>query len=303
MVKFMFTIEDFIINVFCCVDDLLQEVSKSSPLCPLRRKGFAPALNDSEIITMEIIGEYQGIDTDQGIWKYFREHWQPFFPDIKSRSSFVRRAANLSQYKEILQKRLAEKMGGFTEDVHLIDGIPIPLCCITRAPRCRSFRGEADYSYCASKKQKYYGFHGHLMISANGIITGFSLTPANVDERDALWDLVPQIQGLLIGDKGYISSFLKTELRPLGIQLETALRENMKDNRPKQWVKMLVRVRRLIETVIGQLAGRFHFEKIWARDMWHLMSRINRKLLAHTVCYWLNRHNPEPLQINSLVSA
>ncbi|MEB3122389.1 MAG: IS982 family transposase, partial [Snowella sp.] len=34
-----------------------------------------------------------------------------------------------------------------------------------------------------------------------------------------------------------------------------------------------------------------------------LMSRINRKLLAHTVCFWLNRHNPEPLQINSLVSA
>ena len=105
------------------------------------------------------------------------------------------------------------------------------------------------------------------------------------------------------GDKGYISSFLKTELRALGIQLETALRENMKDNRPKEWVKMLVRVRRLIETVIGQLAGRFHFEKIWARDMWHLMSRINRKLLAHTVCFWLNRHNSEPLQINSLVSA
>jgi hypothetical protein len=208
----MFTIEDFIINVFCCVDDLLQEMSK---IYSLRRKGFAPALSDSEIITMEIIGEYQGIDTDQGIWEYFREHWQPLFPGIKSRSSFVRRAANLSQYKEILQKSLAEKMGGFAEDVHLIDGIPIPLCCITRAPRCKSFRGEADYSYCASKKQKYYGFHGHLMISANGIITGFSLTPANVDERDALWDLVPQIQGLLIGDKGYISSFLKTELRAL----------------------------------------------------------------------------------------
>ena len=99
------------------------------------------------------------------------------------------------------------------------------------------------------------------------------------------------------------STFLKTELRALGIQLETALRENMKDNRSKEWVKMLVRVRRLIETVIGQLAGRFHFEKIWAIDMWHLMSRINRKLLAHTVCFWLNRHNPEPLQINSLVSA
>ena len=90
----MFTIEDFIINVFCCVDDLLQEVSKT---CPLRRKGFAPALSDSEIVTMEIVGEYRGIDTDQGIWEYFREHWQPLFPGIKSRSSFVRRAANLCQ--------------------------------------------------------------------------------------------------------------------------------------------------------------------------------------------------------------
>ena len=56
--------------------------------------------------------EYQGIDTDKGIWKYFREHWQSWFPNLKSRSSFVRQAANLWQYKELLQQRLAQKMGG-----------------------------------------------------------------------------------------------------------------------------------------------------------------------------------------------
>jgi hypothetical protein len=56
-------------------------------------------------------------------------------------------------------------------------------------------------------------------------------------------------------------------------------------------------MRRLIETVIGQLVERFSIEKVWARDLWHLTSRINRKLLAHTVCRWLNRHNIEPLQL------
>jgi hypothetical protein len=45
-----------------------------------------------------------------------------------------------------------------------------------------------------------------------------------------------------------------------------------------------MRVRRKIETVIGQLNQRFQIEKIWARDMWHLANRFVRKLLSHTVC-------------------
>jgi hypothetical protein len=31
-----------------------------------------------------------------------------------------------------------------------------------------------------------------------------------------------------------------------------------------------------------RLVSRFHLDKVWARDIWHLSSRINRKLLAHT---------------------
>jgi hypothetical protein len=76
----------------------------------------------------------------------------------------------------------------------------------------------------------------------------------------------------------------------------------MTDPRPPTFVKLLVRTRRLIETVIGQLVGRFSIEKVWARDLWHLTSRINRKLLAHTVCLWLNRLAPEPLPFELLVS-
>lgn len=295
----MFSIEEFIITVFCCVDDLLLDIRQGRPI---RQKGFAPALADSEVITMEIVAEYQAIDADQAIWRYFRRHWLELFPRLSSRSTFVRQAANLWQYKELLQQRLASQLGAFANTVHLVDGLPIPLCCFSRAPGCRSFKGEATYGYCAAKKQTYYGFHGHLLISATGVITGFSLTPANGSEREALWDMVHPVHGLLIGDKGYLSEALQQELRQVGIELEAALRSNMPDARDPAWVKLLKQIRRLIETVIGQLVERFSIEKVWARDMWHLTSRLNRKLLAHTVCRWLNRHSTEPLKFEQLVA-
>lgn len=296
----MFSIDEFIIAVFCCVDDALAEVTQGQPI---RAKGFAPALSDSEVLTMEIVGEYQGIDTDQAIWQYFRRHWLAWFPGLGSRCTFVRQAANLWQYKALLQQQLAAELGAFRDPVHLVDGIPIPLCGFSRAPSCRGFKGVAAYGYCAAKKQTYYGFHGHLLISATGVITGFSLTPANGSEREALWGMVSSIHGLLIGDKGYLSAPLQQELRQVGIQLETALRSNMDDARDPVWVALLKRLRRLIETVIGQLVERFSIEKVRARDLWHLTSRINRKLLAHTVCRWLNRLSANPLQFEQLVSA
>ena len=79
-------------------------------------------------------------------------------------------------------------------------------CCFTRANRCRLFRGESDYGYCAAKDSVYYGFRGHLVVSGMGVITGFTLTPANGSERQASWDVIRGIRGLLIGDKGYIST-------------------------------------------------------------------------------------------------
>jgi len=158
------------------------------------------------------VGEYQGFDEDKAIWKYCRDHWLCLFPKLPSRSTFVRQGANLWQYKQRLRERLAHRLGAFCDEVHLVDGFPISLCCLTYARRCRSFRSVASYGYCAAKDEKFWGFRGHLLVSSDGAIAGFSLTAANGDEREALWDMLAQVKGLLIGDKGYISEFLRQEL-------------------------------------------------------------------------------------------
>jgi hypothetical protein len=60
----MGSIEYFIIAVFCKIDELLKEITSQQRV---RAKGFEPALSDREVMTMEIVAEYRGIDTDVGI--------------------------------------------------------------------------------------------------------------------------------------------------------------------------------------------------------------------------------------------
>lgn len=294
------SIADFIITVFCIIDDELEKMLNGKKL---RGRGRHPKLTDSEVITMEVVGEFLGKDCDKSIWEYFKSHWTHFFPMIPDRSNFVRQAANLHVMKRMLQERLAIALGALSDSLHLVDGLPMPICKFARAYFSQIFKGSAAYGYCAAKKERYYGFRGHLVISSIGVITAATFTAANVDERDVCPELVERIQGLLIGDKGFMRPELKEELSENKLYLETPLRNNMKDDRPKGFLNWMTGTRRLIETVIGQLAERFHIEKVRARDVWHEASRFWRKLLAHTVCIKvsMDRGN-EPLQFERLVA-
>ena len=72
---------------------------------------------------------------------------------------------------------------------------------------------------------------------------------------------------------------------------------------PKQTVKKLTGMRRMIETVIGQLEQQFSIKKVWARDLWHLTNRIIRKILSHSFCVILNLQlGRQPLHLKSLVA-
>jgi len=69
------------------------------------------------------------------------------------------------------------------------------------------------------------------------------------------------------------------------------------------WTKWLTQKRRRIERVIGQLVERYRAKRTWARDLWHLLTRIYRKVLSHTVAVYLNvQRGEEPLQFDKLLA-
>lgn len=293
-------LETFIVTVFCKVDDWLKDWLKGRRL---RQRGPQPTLSDSEVLTMEIVGEFLGIDTDKGIYQYFRKHWSDWFPGLRQvhRTTFVRQAANLWAVKYQLWRHLLSQIA-FDPHITIVDSFPVPVCRFARAYRCRIFAGEAAYGYDEMEKQTFYGFRAHLLIGWPGVIIGLILAPANAHDLEAAEELADMIQGWMLGDRNYWSPQLIERLKERGIYLLAPFKSAKREKRP--WPRWLTQMRRRVETVISQLVGRYHAKKTWARDRWHLSSRWWRKILSHTFAVWMAQRLglPSPLQFADLIT-
>jgi hypothetical protein len=294
--------DDFIITVYCLVCEHYQAIRTRYPV---RRGGFAPALSDEEVITMEICGEYLKCATDQDLFDYFQAHYQHFFPQLRDRTLFVRQAANLWQVKAAIQRRLTLVSGQADDPVQVIDTLPLPVCGITRAPRDRCFKPEADYGYCAAKDLHYYGFKLGLRIARSGMITYFPLLPARPHDINALDDLVDGFMGLAPADKGFIDAVRQALLEERrGVLVITPPRQGMAAHYHPRLLKASKRIRKCVETVGSQLTERFAVARIRVRDLWHYQQRLIRKVLAHTVVVFLNLQlGRSPLDLDDLVTA
>jgi hypothetical protein len=267
-------LEDMLIVLYLLVDDAYRVVTFGGRL---RQRGPEPKLSDVEVLTIEIFGEQQGRHDDASIHRYFDGHWQHFFPRLGSYQAFARQCAALC----VIKQRILDYLFPARGDIHMLDGFPIPVCRNCRGHRCRTFQDAAAWGYCATKKEHFYGLRGHLVIDLTGTAVAFTVTAANVDERDVVPNLYGKVHGLLIGDKGFISVDLKTEAAAYDLDLQTPLRKNMPDGRDPGAVARLMRIRRAVETAIGKLSDMFAAQTTKARDLRSFVNRMARKLLAY----------------------
>ncbi len=112
------------------------------------------------MITIEIVGEFLGYGNEKALFEYVKHHWYSWFPNLRSRSSFVPQSANLWVVKERLRLHLYQ-CAGSCDDIFLFDGFPIATCHPKRVHQKSSFRSGADFGYCAAKQEQYFGFKGH----------------------------------------------------------------------------------------------------------------------------------------------
>ena len=185
-------LESFIVTVFCLIDDVLRDIFPHK----LRQRGPAPVLADSEVLTIETVGEFLGLDTDQELHAYFRRHFGHLFPRLRTvhRTTFLRQAANLWAVKRVLWQHLASATH-HDAAVALIDSLPVPVCRFARASRCRTFAGFATFGHDALAHQTYYGPRLHLRVTWPGVITAAALAPA----RAADGTVAPQLFAGLTG--------------------------------------------------------------------------------------------------------
>lgn len=293
-------LDAFIVAVYCAVDDGLGAALGGRRL---RQRGPAPVLADSEVLTMEVVGEFLGLEQDAAIYGYFRRHWAHFFPQLArvDRTTFVRQAANLWAVKERLWRRALAAVP-HDDRLAVVDSFPLPVCRFARAHRCRRFRGEAAFGKDLVARQTFYGFRLHVRLCWPGVLARCCLSPANVSEQAALPHLLEGTGGLAVGDRNYGGPKTADEAARVGVVLLAPSRSAATDPDPARSA-LLSRVRYRIDTVFGQLTERFAVKRVWARDPWHLWSRLLRKLLAHTLALLLNgQAGNRPLQLARLVT-
>ena len=299
--------KDFLLAVYCLIDQLLKDII---PPQGLRQRGPDPLLSDAEAITIAIAGEFFGLDADKHIYTHFRRHYLAEFPALGliSRSSLVRQMANLWQVMGHLQDRLlthfelADPITGTV--LWLIDSFPLRICRLKRAPHCKRFRGSAAFGRDpTASRDGYYGFRVHLRCCAQGPCAQIALAPANVADAPMAAELIPPGGGEALGDRAYWSPDVQETLARQGLRLLAPFRTETFDPTPQRSA-ILSKLRQYIEPLIGQLAGRFHMQTTWARDLWHLTERLARKILSHTVAVFLNiRNNHPPLQLDLLLDS
>jgi hypothetical protein len=285
----------FIVAVFCLVDDRLKGKR-------IRQRGPAPKLSDSEVLTIEIVGEFLGMDTDEALYRYFRRHYAEWFPALLEvhRTTFTRQAANLWKLKEDLWQELLA-LAPHDPTFAICDSMPLPACLFARAYRCKRFRGQAAFGKDTLLKQTFYGFRVHVRVCWPGVITRFSVAPANAHELSIVPELTEGTSGLIIGDRNYHSPKTTEHLASMGVELLAPYSSKEFDPNPRRSA-FLSRLRYRVDTVFSQLTGRYSVKQVWARDMWHLSSRLLRKVLSHTVAFLLNHQlGNQPLQLSKLL--
>jgi hypothetical protein len=286
--------QELLLLVLCLVDDELKALG------PPRSRGPAATLADSEVVTIEVVGELWGIADDRALLDHFLSYHAAEFPALASvhRTTFARQAANLCWIKRRPQARLAERLSP-PGDGWLIDSAPLPACFFARA---RRFAGVAAYGYDPVAAKAFYGFRLHLRTSPDGVVVGYALAPANAAELALARELAPRPVGVGLGDRGYWSPELREELRAAGGEMLAPFKKRGSDPDPERSERLLA-VRRQIETTFGELVERLGCRRIKVKDLWHLEHRLVRKILVHTAATWLNvLAGRPPLQIERLVA-
>jgi hypothetical protein len=211
------------------VDDAYQRVTTRLG-DPLRARGPAPEMSDSEVITVSLIIETYFQGHEEVGYAFVRQYLHDLFPRLLDGDRFNERRRRLIGMIELIRRDLRDQTMNTQERVRLVDSAPITLMTYTRGSRSQSVVGGEYFGVVTSKKSKFFGLRLHLTTTPDQLIDEWLLAPAAEHDVKVLDALVLDSRDLiLIADKAYNDAELEERLwRKRRIQLLPLRRTNQK---------------------------------------------------------------------------
>lgn len=272
---------DKITEIFCLVDEFCQQFFPFLEKNSIGNKSKRPPMmSPSEIISIMILFHLSGFRCFKHFYIfYIQKHMQAEFPKTVSYNRFTElMQANILPLTMFLKTCC---MGNCT-GISFVDSTPVRVCKNKRIKNNKVFKDIATVG--KSTMGWFYGFKLHLIINEKGEILSFTITQANVDDREPLKNegFLRGIFGKLFADKGYISKKIADILFVDGVHLITQLKNNMKNCLMTLSDKILLRKRSVIETVNDELKNMCQIEHSRHRSIGNFFTNLISGLIAYS---------------------
>jgi Transposase DDE domain len=280
-------------RIFCEIDDFCKELNRYTlnKLLPSStgstgRRGPSCSLENSEIMTILIFFQSSGWRNFKIFYNNFLScYWKKEFPNLPSYTRFIE-IMNRVIFHLILFSQIHS---GKRTGIYYIDSTCLPVCHLKRSKRHKTFDEIAQYG--KTSVGWFFGLKLHLVINDRGELIAFKITSGKQHDVKAGESILKSLQGLVFGDKGYISKELFSKLLEKGLKLITRVRKNMKGKNYLPFEKQLLDKRGIIETVINHFKHHYH--------IWHTRHRSPLNAMTHLMA-GIASYVIEPLKISAI---
>ena len=270
-------IEELYYRILVIVEKLYDENVPNS--VKKRKNKEKSKMTDPQIISIQLLIECIGKPQNSGYLYLQANH--PELVNYVDRSRFNRLVSSLFT---VIKKIRTKMPTNENCECKIVDSFPLIVNKFGRAYFGKRLREYSSYGYCASKKENYYGMKVHTVTDLNGNPIDYLLTKANVDDRDALYELSDKIGiDTLFGDKGYVGQVSEELKQERGIRLYALKRGNSKNPLPKPFRNLISKLRRRIESTFNQLIEHFNIERVRANSILSLCTMLEIKFLCFNI--------------------
>src|SRR5215218_3134160 len=273
--------EEALTVLFCLIDDAYALLNPNG-----KRYGPIKRLSDSEIVTLALLQQLRGVESERSFLRDAQRFFSHLFPGVVGLhpSSLHRRVRKLRRYLEPLRREILPELVGDPETL-LIDSTLLEVLHPRQVSQSAGFDGAAWVRWGSFS---VYGVKLHLLCAPNGIPISYELTPANVADVSLTEELVAEaalgdeVARKLLGDLAYRSEDLREVLAEVGILLAT-----------ERWERRHG-ARQHIEIAISSLKRVFGLGETLATTLVGLATRIAAKIAAYTYAFLVNRRLDRP---------
>jgi len=259
--------ENYIIRLFIFVDDFLKNLEKienfNKPRIGKNKCGRKRELSISEIVTLGILRFSLSFTNWKDYHRFLKKYLKDWFPHLTNYENFLKYLNETFGLVILLMLVMLRNVKRRT-NIQFIDSTDLRVCDNKRISThkvCKDIAARGKTS-----KGWFYGFKLHIVCDEKENLLAIQITPGNTDDRECLEKLLKGVEGLVIGDAGYLSQKIAKRFYEKGILLLTGTRRNMKKIMTKDQHKLLKK-RQIVETVFSLLKTRMGIVTTLARSV------------------------------------